>query len=221
MNLTKTLFQIIRDLETRAIKRRRMVLPPAWGHTNPLLSHTAAAWEETGFPKLFSSNNKVQVLTLHQWDWVHSSHRAHSSIWWVKWYFWKALVQRGCQWPGCGFCRGTAPTSSSEVGRVSLPRHTLAQPGLAASPGASSDLFSPPLFVLHSTGQSPQQTQLGPWSTGTPAQSFSKAVLTLNTVQASLSPALLPQRDSHSTTCSAVAPAWMPPAAGSDSAGVQ
>lgn len=47
-----------------------MALPPVWGHKYPLLSHTAAAWVETRFPKLFSSNNVVQLLALHQWDWV-------------------------------------------------------------------------------------------------------------------------------------------------------
>lgn len=104
---------------------------------------------------------------------------------------------------------------------MSLPRHTLAQPEFAATPGASPALFSPSLFA---PGHRAKPTVNPAWileHRDTPAQSFSQAVLTLNTVQAPFSPALLPQRDSHSNTCSAMAPPWMPPAAANDSAGVQ
>lgn len=143
---------------------------------------------------------------------------AHSCIWWTKWCFWKSLVWRGCRWLQCEFSTWVAHSSSSDVVRASLPRHTLAWPGFAATPGAGSALFSPPLFAPRHRAKLTANPVWILEYRETPAQSFSQAVLTLDRVQASFSPALLPQRYSQST---AMAPAWMPPAAGSDSAGVQ
>lgn len=65
MKLTKTVFQIIWDLETTAIKRRKMVLPPEWRHKYLLLSHIAAGWVGTGFTKLLCLNDMAQVLALY------------------------------------------------------------------------------------------------------------------------------------------------------------
>lgn len=59
MNLTKTVFQIIWDLETIAIKRRKTLLLPAWKQKYPPLDHTAAGWVEQDFQSCF-----VQVIRL-------------------------------------------------------------------------------------------------------------------------------------------------------------